>query len=68
MKEALKALQERIEIKLQLFRYVESVEQNMCDATDEFKYRHAIIIKDLKSDVQELRRAKEKIIAEQHGL
>ena len=67
MKEAIRAINERIEIKLQLFRCVESAVPNLDNASDEFKSRHYIIIKDLKSDVAELKRLKEKIIAEQHA-
>ena len=68
MKEAIKAINERIEIKLQLFRCLESAVPNLDNATEEFKSRHYIIVKDLKSDVAELKQLKEKIIAEQHDL
>jgi len=62
MKEALKAINERIEVKLQLFRYVESSVPNLDRATEEFKSRHHIIIEDLKKDVAELKRAKQKLM------
>ncbi|GLB51735.1 hypothetical protein NBRC110019_07740 [Neptunitalea chrysea] len=66
MKEAIKAINERIELKSQLFRYVEYVESTFDSRTEaEFKYRHEIIKKEIKSDVQELKRAKEKIIEKQ---
>ncbi|MEZ7494483.1 hypothetical protein QO206_03235 [Leeuwenhoekiella aequorea] len=66
MKEAIKGINERIAIKEQLFRYVESAESRFTgNARDEFKYRHQIIIQDLKDDVAELKRAKEKLLKDQ---
>ncbi len=61
MEQAIKAINERIEVKLQLHRYVEYAESTLGNSNDMFKYRHQIIIDDLKREVAELKRAKEKL-------
>lgn len=66
MKEAIKGINERIAIKEQLFKYVQLAESTSSgNGSDEFKYRHQLIIQDLKDDVAELKRAKEKLLKDQ---
>lgn len=60
MIEAIKAINERIELKLQLHRYVEYAGKGFSDSTDNVvRYRHQLIIDELKKDVAKLKRAKE---------
>jgi hypothetical protein len=61
MSEARNSIRKRIEQKEQLFRYCQMAENNINNPSLEWEYNHEQIIKGLKEDVANLKKAIEKL-------